>query len=68
MNVDEAVDALLNVALAVFPDNPDSDPDQEARTRRLGEAIESILQTRGIPPDRRMQDTDSSSVGCKVYV
>jgi hypothetical protein len=68
MNVDEAIDALLNVALAIFPNNHDSEPDQEARTRRLSESIESILQTRGIPSDRKMQDTDNEFVGCKVYV
>jgi hypothetical protein len=68
MNVDEAIDALLNVALAIFPNNPDSELDPETRTRRLRESVESILQTRGIPPDRKMQDTSEESIGCKVYV
>jgi hypothetical protein len=68
MNVDEAIEALLNVALAVFPDSPDSEPDQETHTRQLSESVKNILQTRGIPPDRKMQDTSEESVGCKVYV
>jgi hypothetical protein len=68
MNVDEAIDALLNVALAIFPDNPDFNFDQETRTRKLSESVESILQTRGIPLDRKMQDTSEDSIGCKVYV
>jgi len=68
MNVDEAIDALLNVALAIFPDNPDSGSDQETRTRQLSESVESIIQTRGIPPDQKMQDTREESIGCKVYV
>jgi hypothetical protein len=68
MNVDEAIDALLNVALAVFPDNSDLEPDQETRTRRLSESVKSILQTRGVPPDQKMQDTSEKPVGCKVYV
>jgi hypothetical protein len=67
MNVDEAIDALLNVALAVFPNNPDSELDPETRTRRLRESVEGILQTRGIPPDRKMQDTSEKSIGRKVY-
>jgi hypothetical protein len=68
MNVDEAIDALLNVALAIFPDNPDSETDKDAYTRRLRESVKSIIQTRGIPSDRKMQDTGEESVGCKVYV
>ena len=68
MNVDEAIDALLKVALAVFPDSPNPDPDQETRTSLLKESVKSILQIRGIPPDRKMQDTSEESVGCKVYV
>jgi hypothetical protein len=68
MNVDEAIDTLLEVALTIFPDNPHSEVDRETRTRLLGESVKSILQTRGIPPDRKMQDTSEESVGCKVYV
>ena len=68
MNVDEAIDALLNVALAIFPDSSHPDPDQETRTRELNESVKSILQIRGIPPDQKMQETSEKSVGCKVYV
>jgi hypothetical protein len=68
MNVDEAIDALLTIASAIFPDKPDTDPDQETRTMQLIESVKSILRTRGIPPDRKMQDTNEESVGCKVYV
>jgi hypothetical protein len=68
MNVDEAIDALLNVALAVYPNNPHLELDQETRTRQLSESIKTILQTRGIPSDRKMQDRIKESVGCKVYV
>ena len=68
MNVDEAIDAFRDVALAIFPNSSHPDLDAEARTRQLSESIKSILQTRGIPPERRMQDTNKDSVGCKVYV
>jgi hypothetical protein len=68
MNVDEAIEALQYVALAVFPDNSMPEPDPETRTIRLGESVKGILQARGIPPDRKMQDTDEDFIGCKVYV
>jgi hypothetical protein len=64
MNVDEAIKALLDVALAIFPGGlPDSDPDM--RTRRLRESIEDILRGNGVPLDRKMQEIRG---GCKVYV
>jgi hypothetical protein len=68
MNVDEAIDALLDVALAVFPKNSRPNSDIEANMRQLSESVEKILQTRGIPHDRKMQATSEDSIGCKVYV
>jgi hypothetical protein len=68
MNVDEAIDTLLQVALAIFPDNQHSQVDQETRSRLLSESVKGILQARGIPPDRKMQDISEASLGCKVYV
>jgi hypothetical protein len=67
MNVDEAIEALFDVALAIFPaDPPNSDP--EPRTKQLRESVENILQRRGVPLDRKMQETSEKPVGCKVYV
>jgi hypothetical protein len=68
MNVNEAMDALQSVGVAIFPENSDSEPDKETRTKRLTESVESILRTRGVPLDRKMQDTGEESIGCKVYV
>jgi hypothetical protein len=68
MNVDEAIEALQDVALAVFPDNSQPKPDPETRMTQLGESVKRILQARGIPPDRKMQDTGEDFIGCKVYV
>jgi hypothetical protein len=67
MNMDEAIEALLDVALAIFPDSHPN-LDVEARTKQLSESIESILQTRGVPVDRKMQEKGEEPVGCKVYV
>ena len=68
MNVDEAIEVLQDVALAVFPDNSQPKSDPETRMRQLGESVKSILQARGIPPDRKMQDTGEGFEGCKLYV
>jgi hypothetical protein len=68
MNVDEATEALLDVALAVFPNGSQPDPDPEVRMEKLSESVKNILQTRGIPPDRKMQEKDEGCRGCKVYV
>jgi hypothetical protein len=68
MNVEEAIDTLQDVALAIFPDSHHPSFDSEARTRQLSESVKGILQTRGLPPDRKMQDKSGESVGCKVYV
>jgi hypothetical protein len=67
MNVDEAIEALLDVALVIFPANPRSHCDLETRTKWLSNSVENILQTRGIPLDQRMQVTKEGSIGCKVY-
>jgi hypothetical protein len=68
MNVDEAIDTLVDVARAIFPGTPSSNSDPETNTKQLVESLKTILHTRGIPPDRKMQDTAKESVGCKVYV
>jgi Patatin-like phospholipase len=67
MTVDEAIEALLDVAAATFPDDSPNFG-HETRTRQLSESVKSILQARGIAPDMKMQDTDENSARCKVYV
>jgi hypothetical protein len=68
MNVDETIETIQDVALAVFPEDRRSIQDPEIRMRQLGESVMSILQARGIPPDQKMQDTGKDLIGCKVYV
>jgi hypothetical protein len=68
MNVDEAIDALRSVALSIFPAMPHPNYDSEKRMGKLRESVNNILRIRGIPEDRRMQDTSKACVGCKVYV
>jgi hypothetical protein len=67
MNADEAIEALLDVALAIFPgDTPTFDA--EARTKQLRASVESLLQNRRVPLDRKMQEKGDDPAGCKVYV
>jgi hypothetical protein len=68
MNVDDATEALLDVSLAIFPDEAHHNSDMETNTRQLRDSVENILQTRGIPLDRKMQEKGQGLVGCKVYV
>jgi hypothetical protein len=67
MNVDKTIEALLDVALAIFPDIT-LISDTKARRKQLKESVENILQTRGVPLDQRMQQKGKESTGCKVYV
>jgi hypothetical protein len=65
MNVDEAIEALLDVASATFPgDHLNSNA--ETRTMQLRESVESIIQTRGVPLQRKMQEKGEEPIGCKV--
>jgi hypothetical protein len=68
MNVDEAIETLLDVSLAIFPDEARHNSDIEANTRQLRDSVENILQTRGIPLDRKMQEKGEGPLGCKTYV
>jgi hypothetical protein len=68
MNVNEAIEALLNVALATFPGKLDPNSELENRTKWFSESVKSILQARGMAPDRKMQETSAQFRGCKVYV
>jgi hypothetical protein len=66
MNVDEAIDALHGVALAIFPDKLHPQSDVEPNAMNLIESLENILQSKGIPLDRKMQERGEGPLGCKV--
>jgi hypothetical protein len=68
MNVDEAIDALINVASAVFAEESQDVIDPEANSEHLEESIEEMLQTRGIPFNAKMHERDHPQTRCKVYV
>jgi hypothetical protein len=66
MNVNDAIDTLIAVATAIFPEGSQEVPDPETNSKTLKDAIEDILQTRGVLLNARMYDRDSPPTGCKV--
>jgi hypothetical protein len=66
MNVNDAIDALLAVATAIFSEGSQEVPDPEINSKKLKGAIEDMLQTRGLPLNTKMYDRNSPQTGCKV--
>jgi hypothetical protein len=66
MNVDDAIDALINVATAIFPEGSQEVIDPETNSTKLKEAIENMLQTRGLAVNIKMYERNSPLTGCKV--
>jgi len=67
MNLNEAIDTLIEVASAVFPESQPT-IDRDVNTKALKGAIEAILEARGIPVDVKMIDPRLPPTNCKVYV
>jgi hypothetical protein len=68
MNLNEAVDTLLEVASAVFPEEPMETIDHETNTKGLREVVEGILEARKTPLNTKMNDPQRLPTKCKVYV
>ena len=68
MNLNEAVDTLLEVASAVFPEEPQQTINRGSNTKKLKDAVEGILEARNIPLDTKMNDPRRPPTKCKVYV
>jgi hypothetical protein len=67
MNVDDAVDALVNVATAIFPEGSQEVASPEINSKILKEAIGDMLQTRGLALNTRMYERNNPQTACKVY-
>ncbi|KIM28618.1 hypothetical protein M408DRAFT_69473, partial [Serendipita vermifera MAFF 305830] len=68
MTVDEAIEAVVNIASAVFPENPDTPFDTTINSYNLKEALEDLLLMGGIPIDALMYDKTRPSGRCKVVL
>jgi len=66
MNVNQAIDSLLDVASAVFTKDSLEGSNPEVNSKKLKEAIEDMLQARGIPLSTRMNDPNRLETQCKV--
>jgi hypothetical protein len=58
MNADEAIDALITVATTIFPEGSQDVPELEANSKNLKDAIEEMLQTKGISVNAKMHERD----------
>jgi hypothetical protein len=68
MNLNEAIDTLLEVASAVFPEAPQQTIDRDYNTKKLKKAVGGILEGRNIPLNTKMNDLQRPPINCKVYV
>ena len=68
MNVDEAIENVINVATAVFPHKIIGEVDLEGNLVKLKEAVEQVLEKRKLPRDLRLDDDQFPFTRCKVYV
>ena len=66
MGVDDAIDALITVTTAIFPEGSQEAPDPETNSKKLKEAIEDMLQARGLAVNTKMYERSSPQTGCKV--
>ena len=66
MSLNEAIDALLTIAIAVFPERLDEEPDLSLNAKNLKEAVENMLQVANVPLDTKMNDQRQSTGKCKV--
>jgi hypothetical protein len=68
MNVDKAIDALITVATAIFPEGSQGITDPGDNSRNLKDSIEDMLQARNIPVNTKMYERSRPQPRCKVYV
>ncbi|KIM24403.1 hypothetical protein M408DRAFT_27066 [Serendipita vermifera MAFF 305830] len=66
MNVDEAIDGLLDVTSRIFPDASSEVIDREVNTKNLSGAVEDILQAKNISLDTKMKEDARKETRCKV--
>jgi len=66
MSVDDAIEALITVTTAIFPEGSQEAPDPEINSKQLKEAIEDMLQVRGLALDTKMYERSDLQTGCKV--
>jgi len=66
MNVEQAIDALLDVATAVFPPGADDQSTPETNTKKLKKAVEDMVKRCELTIDTKLNDKRSIPMRCKV--
>lgn len=66
MNITEAIEAYLSITSAVFSEVSFENVDRDINTKRLRGAIESMLQSRNILLDAKMNEGPFDQRKCKV--
>ncbi|KIM30136.1 hypothetical protein M408DRAFT_22187 [Serendipita vermifera MAFF 305830] len=68
MNITEAIEAYLSITSAVFSEVSFENVDRDINTKRLRGAIESMLQSRNILLDAKMNEGPFDQRKCKVVL
>jgi hypothetical protein len=66
MHIDEAIDELVTIGNAVFPNGVDEIVSPQSNTSKLRNAIENLLRRKDLPIDMRLNDRSGSDSRCKV--
>ena len=67
MNVNQAIDALLDITAVLFLENSRESIDRESNSKRLKESVEALIQARGIDLTTKMNDPRYTAERAKVY-
>ncbi|KIM22796.1 hypothetical protein M408DRAFT_39535, partial [Serendipita vermifera MAFF 305830] len=66
MNVDEAIEELLNITDLLYFDESTGGIDREKNSTILRQALEDMLQARGVGPETKMNGPSSSTQTSKI--
>jgi hypothetical protein len=68
MTVKEAIDELFNLVDIIFPEVYEELSSTSDNSKRLKDAVESLLQRRHLPLDIMLRDSRLQPAPCKVQV
>ena len=66
MPVSQAIEELIILGTALFPDGQEVMPSLEENSKRLKEAVEDMLERHNYPIDIKLKDGRFSSSQCKT--
>jgi hypothetical protein len=66
MPVSKAIEELVTLGIALFPDGQEGTPTLEENSRKLKEAIEDMLERHNYPIDIKLKDSRFFGSKCKT--